>query len=220
MIAGALYVLGMIAGVLSVAPSVDGQDYLIEAAANDTQVMGAAFFQLLMGPAYVGVAVVLYPLLRKHGERSALGFIGFRIIAGAFIFIGAMILLLLLSVSQEFVSGGAARASYFQALGGLLRTGRDLVNHVGMILASSFGALLFYSLLFRTRLVPRWLSAWGLVGAALAIVASLLIMFRLVEVVTTTYVALNVPMAVQELALAAWLVARGFSPSTLDAASR
>ncbi len=220
LIAGVLYVLGMVAGVLSVAPSVDSQDYLVKAAANETQVMMAAFSQLIMVAAYVGIAIVLYPLLRKYSEGLALGFVGFRVIAGAFIFIGVIILLLLVTVSQEFVSSGAPAASYFQTLGGLLRTGRDLVNHVGMILALSFGALLFYSLLFRTKLVPRWLSGWGLVGAASSIVASLLIMFRLVEVLTTTYVALNVPMAVQELVLATWLVAKGFNPSALDAASR
>jgi hypothetical protein len=212
--------LGMVAGILSVAPSVDSQDYLVKAAANETQVMGAAFSQLIMVAAYVGVAIILYPLLKKYSEGLALGFISFRIIAGAFVFIGVIILLLLLTVSREFVNSGAPGASYFQTLGGLLRTGRDLVNHVGMILALSFGALLYYSLLFRTNLVPRWLSGWGLVGAALAIVASLLIMFRLIEVVTTTYVALNAPMAVQELVLAIWLVTKGFNPSALDAASR
>jgi hypothetical protein len=208
----------MVAGVLSVAPSVDGQDYLVAAAANGTQVVRAAFFQLIMVAAYIGVPVVLYPLLKRHGEGLALGFLGFRIIAGAFIFIGVVILLLLLTVSRDFVSSGAPAASYFQSLGGLLRTGRDLVNHVAMILASSFGALLLYSLLFRAKLVPRWLSGWGLVGAALSIAASLLLMFGLVEVVTATYVALNVPMAVQELLLAIWLVARGFDPSALPGA--
>ncbi len=218
--AGLLYVLGMVAGMLSVAPSVDGQDYLIKAAASETQVMWAASSQVLMVVAYVGVAIVLYPLLRRHSEGVALGFVGFRVIAGTFVFIGAFILLLLPTVSREFVNSGALPASGFQTLGGLLRTGRDLVNHVGMILALSFGALLFYSLLFRTKIVPRWLSVWGLVGAALAIVASLLIVFRIVGVVTTTYLALTIPMGVQELVLAIWLVARGFDQSAMDAAPR
>jgi len=217
--AGLLYLLGMVAGILSVAPSVDSQDYLVAAAADGNQIIRAAFFQLLMVAAYVGIAIVMYPLLERHGQRLALGFFGFRIIAGTFIFVGVILLLLLLAVSRQFVGGGAPDVSYLQTLGGLLRTGRDLVNHVAMILSLSFGGLLFYALLFRARLVPRWLSAWGLVGATLTIVASLAVMAGLVEVVTTTYLTMNVPMALQELVLAIWLIAKGFESTPTDKAA-
>lgn len=218
LVAGLLYLLGTVAGIFSVAPSVDGTDYLVSAAANATQILLAACSQLVMVPAYVGIAIVLYPLLKRHDETLALGFIGFRIIAGAFTFIGVIMLLLLLTLSQEFVRRGTPGASHFQTLGELLRTGRDLANHVGMILALSIGALPYYALLFRAKLVPRWLSAWGLVGAALAVTASLLFMFRLFDVVTPAYLLLNAPMGLQELVLAIWLIARGFNPSALEGA--
>ena len=212
--AGLLHLVVMTAGILSVAPSVDGPDFLVAPAADGTQVLLAAFFQTVMMAAHVGFAIVLFPLLRRQSEGLAVGFLGFRVIGGAFILIGVILLPLLLAVSREFVSGDAPGAAHLQSLGGLLRTGRDLVNHVGMVVASSVGSLLLYSLLFRARIVPRWLSVWGLVGAVHAVGASLCVLCGLVAVVTPTYLTLNLPMVGQELTLAIWLIARGFEPRT------
>jgi hypothetical protein len=123
--------------------------------------------------------------------------------------IGVILLLLSLTLSQAFVKAGAPEASDFQTIGELLRTGRDLVNHVGMILVFSIGGLMFYALLYQTKLVPRWLSGWGMVGTAVAIAASLLFMVRVVDLVTSVY--LNFPLALQEMVFAVWLLVRGFN---------
>ncbi len=210
--AGLLILLGMIAGLLSVSPGVDGGDFITAVAAHKTQVMAAAFFQIVMMAAYVGFAVVLYPLLKRHSEGLAAGFLGFRLIGGAFILLGALLLPLLVSVSSEFVHGANAGEAHLPSLGRLLRTGRDLVNHVGMILATNLGSLFLYALLFRAGWVPRWLSVWGLLGVVLAMSASLLVLFGLVAVVTPTYLALNLPLVGQELVFAVFLIARGFDP--------
>ena len=138
-LAGVLYFLGIIAGALSVVPVIDVPDYLVQISANAGQVTSGAFFQFLMTAAYVGMAITLYPILKRHNESLALGYVGFRIVAAAFIVIGVIILLLLLTLSQEFVKAGAPVSSHFQTIGELLRTGRDLVNHVGMILVLSMG---------------------------------------------------------------------------------
>lgn len=215
LMAGVLHFATLATGILSVAPSVDAQDFLVAAAANGTQVIRAALFQTIMMAAYVGFAVVIYPLLKRHGEALSVGFLGFRTMAGALILVGAILLPLLLAVSRDYVNGQSPDAPHLQSLGGLLRTGRDLVNHVGMIVASSAGSLLLNTLLFRAKLVPRWLSVWGLGGAAVAIGASILVLFGRVEVVTPTYLALNAPIAGQEFTLAIWLIAKGFEPFAL-----
>jgi len=214
-IAGLLYIIGTVAGVLSVVSIVDDPDYLIKASAHANQVIIGAFFQFIMTAAYVGIAIVLYPILRRYNESLALGFVSFRIIAGVFIIIGVINLLLLLTLSQEFVKAGSPDSSHFQTLGGLLRTGRDLVNHVAMILALSIGGLMFYYVLYQSKLVPRWLSGWGLVGTTLTILASFLIMFRLIEIISPTYLVLNLPMALQEMVLAVLLIVKGFNPSAI-----
>lgn len=154
-LAGILYFLGIIAGLLSVAPVIDVPDYLIQVAANANQVISGAFFQFLMTAAYLGMAITLYPILKRHNESLALGYFGFRIVAVGCIVVGVIILFLLLTLSQEFVKASAPALSHFQIIGELLRTGRDLTNHVGMIVVLSMGGLLLNYLLYQARLVPR-----------------------------------------------------------------
>jgi hypothetical protein len=213
--AGVLYILGIIAGILSISYAVDDPDYLVKAASDAHGVLVAAFFHLLMAPIYVGVAIVQYPVLKKYNQLLAFGFAGFRIMAGVFIVIGVIVLLLLLSLSQEFVKAGSPGGSYFQTIGVLLQTGRDLLNHVATIVSVCIGGLLYYSLLFQTKLIPRWLSGWGLVGTTLAIAASMLFLFRVIGIITPIYLALNIPTALQEIVLAVWLIVKGFNQSVI-----
>ena len=214
-IAGVLIIVGMVAGVLSVVYVIEEPDYLIQASANERQVLTGAFFQFMMIPAYIGFALLLYPILRKYNESLALGFVGFRMMAGTFHFIGVIILPLFLILSQEFIKAGAPDPSYFQTIGGLLRSGRDLVNHVAMILSLSLGGLMFFYVLYQAKLVPRWLSGWGFVGTTLTILASLLLLFSLIDVITQIYMVLNLPLALLEMVLAVWLIVKGFNSSAI-----
>ena len=209
-IAGALYLVGTVAGVLSISTAIDAPDYLLKASANANQVILSALFQFIMTFAYVGFAITLYPILRIHMESLALGFLSFRIIAAVLNIIGSISLLLLLSLSQEFVKAGTQDSSYFQTLGDLLRSGRDFVNHVAMILATSVGGLMFYLLLYKTKLIPHWLSLWGLLGTIFTIFASLLVMFDMIDIITSTYIVLNLPLILLEMVLAIWFIAKGF----------
>ncbi|MFI7128794.1 DUF4386 domain-containing protein [Nonomuraea sp. NPDC050153] len=212
--AGALIIVGMIAGVLSVVPAVEEPSHLAVISAHEGQVSVGAFSQFIMIPAYVGFALYLYPTLRMENEALSLGFLGFRLIAATFHFIGVILLPLFLVLGQEFAQAGASDASHLEAVGELLRTARDLVNHVALIISLSLGDLLFFYILYRSRLVPRWLSAWGLIGAGLAMSASFSVLFRLTDVVALPYLAINAPLALQSLVLAIWLITKGFDTKT------
>lgn len=218
-IAGTLMIIGLVAGILSIAPAIDAPDYLVKASVHANQVIFAALFQFIMAAAYAGVAVTLYPILRKSNESLALGFLSFRMIAAVILMIGVTAILLLLALSQEFVKTGISGLLYFQTLGHLLRTGRDLVNHVAMPLALSVSGLMFYLLLYQTKFVPGWLSVWGFVATTLTIVATLLVMFRLLEIITPSYVILALPTALLEMVLALWLIVKGFNPTSTDSES-
>ncbi len=215
-IAGLLYIIGMVAGILSIAPAIDAPDYLVKASANANQVTLGALFQFIMALAYAGIAIILYPILRKYDESLALGFFSFRIIAVVFLIIGVTSLLSLLALSQEFVKAGTSDPSYFQTLGGLLRTGRDLVNHVAMPLPLTVSGLMFYFLLYQTKLVPRWLSVSGFIATILSVSATLLVMFHFIEIITSIYIILALPTALQEMVLAVWLITKGFNSSALQ----
>lgn len=218
-ITGVLLLTGLVTGILSVVPVIDGADYLVEASIHENQVLIGAFFQLLMVAAYVGIPIFLYPILSKHHKGLALGSAAFGIIAGVFIIIGVTILLLLLTVSHEFAKAGTLNVSYFQTLGGLLREGRDLVNHVATTLAFVLAMLLFTCIFYQTKLVPQWLSVLGLIGSTLSILASLLFMIRFIGL-DSTYMMLNIPIAFQQLALAVWLIIKGFNRVEQDFVSK
>lgn len=211
-IAGVLFIVGTVAGILSVVPVLDGPDYLSKAFANENQVLIGAFFQLLMIVAYVGVPVLIFPILSKYNKGMAIGSVSFSIIAGVFIIFGVIILLLLLTLSREFTQAGSADLLYFQTLGELLRTGRDMVNHVAMTLAFGLAMLLLNSIFYQTKLVPRWLSVWGVSGVILSILASLLFMTSFIGL-DTVYMMLNIPIAFQEMVLSIWLIVKGLNPA-------
>ncbi|NRS18935.1 DUF4386 domain-containing protein [Brevibacillus sp. HB1.4B] len=212
---GVLLIVGLVTGICSVVPVIDGANYLVEASTNENQVRIGAFFQLLMVVAYVGIPIWLYPILSKHHKGLALGSVAFGIIAGVFIIIGVITLLLLLTVSHEFAKVGTLHVSYFQTLGGLLREGRDLVNHVATTLAFVLAMFLFTCVFYQTKLVPRWLSVWGLIGSTLSILASLFFMIRFIGL-DATYMTLNIPIAFQQLVLAIWLIMKGFNSTEQD----
>jgi SAM-dependent methyltransferase len=138
------------------------------------------------------------------------------IIAAVLNIIGFICLLLVLSLSQQFVKAGMPDSTYFQILGDLLRSGRDFVNHVAMILATGVAGLMFYILLYQTRLIPRWLSFWGLSGTIFTISASLLIMFQIINIITTIYIVLNLPLILLEIVLAIWFIAKGVDSNVMN----
>jgi hypothetical protein len=215
-VAGVLMIAGIVAGILSIAPSVEAPDFLTNPSANEYQISTAAIFQLIMSFTYLGVAFILYPVLEIYNKSLAIGFLSFRIAAAVLIVIGVIPLLLLLTLSQEYVKAVPHDSLvHFQTLGRLLRTSRDLVNHVFMILILSVGGLMFYSILIHSKLVPRWLSVWGFSGTILAMVASLLVMFRSIEIITPIYISLNMPIALLEIVLAIWLIVKGFDTTVL-----
>ncbi|MEV4372100.1 DUF4386 domain-containing protein [Nonomuraea sp. NPDC049637] len=209
-IAGTLVILGMIAGALSVVPAVDEPRRLALVSAHEGQVLLGAVAQSIMIPAYVGFALLLYPMVRAQNEALSLGFLGFRLIAATFHFVGVIILPLFLVLGQELTQADAAAAPGIKAAGELLRTARDLVNHVALIISLSLGDLLLFRILWRSRSIPRWLSGWGLLAIAAAVSASLLVLLRVIDVVTPLYLAMNAPLALQSFVFAVWLMTRGF----------
>ncbi len=221
-IVGALFITATVAGILSVAFAkafLDSPDYLIGISANQNQVLIGALFLFIMAAASAGIAISLYPILRKHNEGLALGSVGFRIIEAVFDIVGVIGLLSLLTLSQEFVRAGSPDPSYFQTLGVLIRAGYDWVNNVAVLVTWCIGALMYYYVFYQSRLVPRWLSGWGLVGCTLTIIASMLVMFRLISPMGTIQGVSNLPIALQEMVLAVWLIFKGFNSSAIASES-
>ena len=219
-IVGVLFITAIVAPLLSFpfTRHIDAPDYLISVSANATQVTIGALLELIMAVACVGIAIWLYPVLKKHNEALALGSVGFRIIEGVFYIVGVVGLLSLVTLSREFVKAGAPDASYFQSLGTLLLAARDWAGVLGSF-AFILGALMYYYIFYQSKLIPRWLSVWGLIGVPLWIAAELLIMFGLIESFSTNAILLDIPIAVNEMVLAVWLIVKGFNSSAIASLS-
>lgn len=220
-IVGVLFIIGTVAGILGqiiVGPIVGASDYLVQLSANENQVLAGAFFEIVMAVACASIAIWLYPVLKNYSESLALGAVCFRLIEGVLYFVAVIGLISLLTLSQEFVKAGAPDSSYFQTIGTLLMAGYNWVGNVPLLLSWCIGALMYYYIFYRSKLIPRWLSGWGLAGIVLCMAGTILVMFHLVDPLSTAQVILNLPIALQEMVLALWLIVKGFNPSALAAA--
>ena len=124
-------------------------------------------------------------------------------------------MLLLLTLSWEFVEAGAPVASYFQTSGALLLAVHDWSSVLEKF-PYCLGALIFYYLLYRSKLNPRWLSGWGLLGATLFLAT---VPFRMFGLIPPSMVVLAVPLILNELVLAIWLIVKGFNSSAIASQS-
>lgn len=210
-LAGFLIILGMITGILSIASAVDSPNYLTEAAANATQVSTAALFQFILCLTYIGFAIVLYPIVKKYNQVLALGFLSFRIISGVVLIIGTAILLSILVISQEFVKSSSENLWAFEAFGNVLKIIRDYINHMFMVFTIGIANLMLYILFLKTKLIPKWLAVWGILGVVLSMLASVLLLFNIVDVITVEYLVLNAPTGLFEFVLGIWFFFKGFN---------
>jgi hypothetical protein len=213
-IVGALFIIATVASLLStgITGSIPDAPDILRISANGNQVIVGALFAFIAAVGSASIAIALYPILKNYNVGLALGAVGFRLIEAVFYIVGIIGLLLLLTLSQEFVKAGAPGASYFQTLGTLLLALRAWATYVFAVSAFSLGALMYYYVLYQSKLIPRWLSGWGLIGAAFSLSAALLMMFGL-KPYSIVMIVLILPIAVQEMVLAVWLIVKGFNPS-------
>ena len=215
LLVGLFFIIATAAGVLGAvsAGPVQAENYLVTISDNKNQVLLGTVFTLIMAVAVAGIAVAAYPVLKKKSESLALGYVGARIIEGVVMIATVFSWLLLLVLSREFVEAGMPAASHFQTFGGILRSIGGWAGHVVLdVVVSPIHYLILYSLLFSSRLVPRWLSLWGLLGIPIWLLAGVLAMLGH-DPSSGFAVVLNLPIAVNEMVLAIWLIAKGFNVS-------
>ncbi len=221
-IVGVLFLLGF-AGVFSAVilkPILHDPNLLINLTKNKNLVMLGAFFELIMAFACANIAIWLYPVLKRHNKFLALGAVGLRIIENVFQIVATLGLLLLLTLSQEAVKADALTTSTFQIAGTLLLTTRFWASLVLAAIAFCLGALMYYYVFYQSKLIPRWLSGWGIVAIILHLTSIFLVMFLQIDPFSgSPIILLSIPIFFQELTLAAWLIVKGFDPSVIASAS-
>ena len=207
---GVLFIIATVANLLGAAvrPGLAGTDYLGRLAAEPNRVAAGSLLLLIAAFACAGIAVAMYPVLKRTATGLALGSVVFRTLEAVMYAVAVVSLLSLSTLGQAPVSAGADQAA-LGAIGGLLLGLREHASLVG-VFAFCLGAVLYYTAFFRSRLIPRWLSGWGIVAIGMLAAANVLALFAGRSV--TDYVPMALPIFLQEMVLAVWLIAKGFSP--------
>ncbi len=222
---GVLFLVGTISGILSVAVTqpllAAGDPQAI--AAHETQWITGSLLILVMGLPLAMVPVALFPILRKQNEVMAIGAIVFRGVLEAITYL-LMVLcwLMLLSVGrQASLVTDALELSNLTALGTLLlSTGKWLELLLAIVF--SIGSIMINFLLYQLKVVPRWLSGWGLAGSIVYFLAPFVCLLSPAHPAFSLDSSIGFligPLAVQEMVFAIWLLAKGFRPSVKFAQS-
>ena len=217
---GVLFIIGTVAGILGAIFTYsifNVSDYLTQISTHQNDLMAGALMVLTMGLALALVPVVMFPLFKKQNEVLALGYVVFRGALETFTYMAIVtIWIFLLVLSKEYATTDAADATYFQTMGASLLAATDWMAELTSIVFSS-GALMYYYLFYQTRLIPRWLSGWGFIGAILYLASGVLAMVAIIEPLSTTENILRVPLGLQEMVMAVWLIVKGFESSAVAA---
>ena len=221
--AGVFYIIATVAPILTssfigfLGGMVSGEpipDYLINASSNEGQVVIGMLIELTWALAVIGIVATLFPTLKKHDEALALGFFGLRFIEAICTIIHSITGLSLLTLSQEYIAAGLPDNSYFQTAGTLFLAVRDWSFLIGSGLVWSLSALVLNYVLIKGKFIPRWLSVWGFVAAGISFVNYLPKFFGIASIDL-----LFLPIGLQEMVFAGWLIAKGVNTSALDSVS-
>ena len=214
---GWLFVVATVAGVLGVVmmSSTLGDDDLLSAVhSNQGSLIIGEMLIFVMLVAMVGTAVLLAPILRPHSETLALSYVLARTLEVVVLTVGMIAGLLLVPLSWDFASVGGADAASAAVLAESLKSASDWTGYLGAQMIFSISALVLNWAFLRNGLIPRWLSLWGLIGVPLMFVSGLLVMFESLNSNASMLNLLVVPLAVQEMVMAIWLIVKGFCDVT------
>jgi hypothetical protein len=217
-VAGVLFIITFVTSIpalLLYAPVLDHANYIVGVGA-DTRIALGAFLELLLSIANIGTAVVLFPILKRQNEGLALGYVTARIVESAFIAVGILSVLAVVTLRQDV--GGAADT------GSLVMVGRSLVAihdwtfllGPGWVVGVGNGLILGY-LMYRSDLVPRGMAMLGQIGGPLINASGTAVLFDVIEPGSGPQVIATVPEFFWELSLGIYLMVKGFKPSPITA---
>ena len=213
---GVLFLAGMAVYIVGngLAQSILGApDHLAAVPADSTLLAIGAMLMLLAAAFDAAHGILMFPVLKRHNERLAFGYLGARIVDAVLLAVGVVFLLLQIPLGREYLKAGAADASSLRALSTLSEQAHLYAYEIGMI-AVGLAGLLLCSVFYRAELVPRLVAVWGLVGYALLLCGSVLQVvgfdLRLVH---------TIPGGLWELFIGVWLIAKGFRSSAIASGS-
>jgi hypothetical protein len=213
---GALFLVGFLTygiGFTLVNSVIGTPDFLSTIPALQTTLVVGALLMLGNTVVDIGKGVLFFPILERHGRRTALVYLAAIVAQVIFLDLGVIFVLMLVPLAQIAAEAGASSATWAPGIGSLLSESNVIAYNVGQA-TLSFGGVFLTLLLFRTRLVPRALAGLGVVGYILHAAGSV---SEILGLPLSLY--LLVPGALFEIGIAFWLIFRGFRPAVTDGGS-
>lgn len=206
-IVGALFLIpiGFLNNMVLIGPYTFAKDYLTVVAAHSPEIKLGMILGIIGGIISVSIAVLLLPIFRKHNESLAFAFLIFSVVHFTNIAIDNAAIQSLLTVSKQYANSGMADIDRFVALGAAAYDTR-LWAHWMTILIPCVSLTLFFYVLFRYKLLPRFITIPGLIGVAMMALSILLMIFD-----KGSYLWLMAPFGLIMLVLSLWLVIKGFN---------
>jgi hypothetical protein len=219
--AGTLFLVAMGASLLGgglIGSALDASNSLAAAHASSGTVVVGVLLELVNCAAVVGIAVLLFPILRRHSQVMAFAYVGFRVIETALIAVAAVIPLALIELGQTYAG---AEGDFMGGLGTALLASREQLLGLGVATFFCLGASVLYSELYATKLTPRFIAVWGLIGVAAVFALNVMQALSGGETSSAAMV-LALPIVSNEIFLGIWLIAKGFRdvPAGREAARR
>ena len=217
-IVGVLFIIGTVflfIGQTFYNPIISSPDYLDIAYPNRTTVLTGILIEIVGYLGLVFIPVLLYPILKKHNEVLALAYICFRLFEVVLLSVAQITKLSLIGLSQDYLNNGGVDTSYFHNMGNSIQSVLYWVDSGGLIYIIVFviGALVLYYELYKTKLIPAWLSIWGFISGIALITASLMVTLDIFT--AELAILLMIPLAVQEQIMALWMIFKGFTKSAI-----
>ncbi|MDZ4710580.1 MAG: DUF4386 domain-containing protein [Saprospiraceae bacterium] len=215
-IVGVVYLVGFVVGLVGIGlfQSILGAPDHLSTVSTNKLLLGFGAVLWLM--AVIGDAahgVLMFPVLKKHNEGMAIGYLAFRIVDAIFIAVMVLFVLIQIPLGSEYLKASASDASFFQALSAVFSQGQLYAYQIGMSALGVSGLILCYTL-YRAKLVPAWLAIWGLVGYATILLGMLsAIMGSGLGDIS------SIPGGLWEVFIGVWLIVKGFNPSAFTSES-
>jgi hypothetical protein len=218
-IVGVLFIvatLSSIAGSTFIGSRLTSSNWLSLISLNAVQLKIGSLLHFIAALGSVSIAIWLYPILKKYNPYLALTSVIFRTIEAVFYIVASVGILSLITIGQEYLKAGSPNNSYFQTLGSFINTTRDASSFIFAVIAFILGALAYYFIFYKTKLVPRWLSVWGIISCFLLLIAVFSSLYKgPAFAIEGKKIFLAASIALQEMVLAVWLIIKGFNPSII-----
>lgn len=221
---GVLFLIALVFNIVATniyRPILNAPDYLVNVYPNRILVTIGILIDFICAPAMMLIPIMLFPLFKMFNERIALGYVVFRLLEGTLHIFLAINSLSLISLSHDYINSGAPDVSCFQALGNSIHSSIEWATQL-YIIVFTLGAILFYYLLFSSKLIPQWLSVWGLLAAVFLSTGALLHMFGMFGTMPLmkAMAFFAPPIGLNEIVLSIWLIVKGFNSSAIVSESR